>query len=395
MESRVRLKNAAIAYYIYFLTMNFAKGIGMSSQSPFYNALFMSSLLFLAIKLVYTKYTKQEMITMVVLVCLGMLFVIRAKEKTMLFAVLAVIGTKGIDFKDLMRKTFYVRLASIVIIRLLCEYGFLEDADKTQAPLGKILHSWGYSDPNTLMVNIFIIMALFIYINYERLNIIHCLITIAIAYIGFQQSYSRTGYALFFLLWFIIFCDKITKRVRVRKVSYFILSMMPLIICVLTFTLAMHFKKTNVVLEAINQALTGRLFIMNYYINLYPFTLLGNTYQFWLSHAGGILAIVDNLYVTIYIYSGIVMLVAYVGAMCYMLLKFSKLGYYEEVIIVSVLSIYAFMEEFPLNPVVNPFCILLGTVIFRGYLPREINNGKTGNKEESSDYNQHTVTVQS
>lgn len=391
MDTRIRTRNATLAFYLYFLIMNFAKGMGMSSQSKAYNLIFIGSLVFLAIKLVYTKYTRTEIITMVVLVLLGLMFAIRAKENTMLFAILAVIGMKDINFKDLMEKTFLVRLCSIILIRFVCEYGLLEDVDKVTGPSGRTLHSWGYSDSNTLMVNIFIVMALFIYINYERLNIIHCFITFVIATYGFEQSYSRTGYMLFILMWIIICCDKIVKRPSIRKAAYTLLSLMPLIIMILSFTLSLNYSRTNKLMETINQALTGRLFIMNYYIHLYPFTLLGNTYEFWLNNAGEILAIVDNLYVTIYIYSGVLMLAAYVAALCWTLFKLSRLGYYQEVIIVSVISIYAFMEEFPLNPVVNPFCVLIAMAVFRTNLPRELK----ADEKKSSNNNQYSVSVQS
>lgn len=390
MDARIRTRNAAFAYYLYFLIMNFAKGLGMSSQSMTYNLIFVASLVFLAIKLVFTKYTRKEIIAMIVLVLLGLLFAVRARENTMLFAILAVIGMKDINFKDLMEKTFYVRLVSIILIRFVCEYGLLEDADKATGPNGMKLHSWGYSDSNTLMVNIFVILALFIYIRYESLNIIHCIITFAVATYGFEQSYSRTGYMLFILLWIVILCDKLIKSPRIRKAGFVILSWMPLIITILTFTLSLNYTKTNVIMEKLNQMLTGRLFIMNYYINLYPFTLLGNTYEFWLNNAGEILAIVDNLYVTIYIYSGILMLILYVGALCETLRRLSKLGYYKEVIIVSVLSIYAFMEEFPLNPVVNPFCVLIAMALFRKNLPRELNDYE----ETSCNNNQYSFSVQ-
>lgn len=378
-----------MAFYLYFLMMNFAKGLGMSSQSMLYNLIFVGSLVFLAIKLVYTSYTRTELVTMVVLVLLGCLFVVRARENTMLFAVLAVIGMKDIHFRDLMEKTFYVRFASLVLIRFLCEYGLLADVDKMTGPQNRVLHSWGYSDTNTLMVNFFVILTLFIYINYERLNIIHCFITMAAATLGFQQSYSRTGYMLFILLWVIIFFDKIIKRRFIRKLAYSILCLMPLIITIITFVLSLNYSRTNKFFETLNQALTGRLFIMNYYINLYPFTLLGNTYEFWLNNAGEILAIVDNLYVTIYIYSGVLMLIVYVAALCWVLFKLSRLGYYQEVIIVSVISVYAFMEEFPLNPVVNPFCVLIAMAIFQNNLPRELKL----HEKTNSHHNQYTVSI--
>lgn len=389
MDTRVKTRNATIAYYLYFLMMNFAKGMGMSSSSMLYNAIFVAALGFLAIKLIYTRYTRRELFIMIVLVLMGLLFVLRARENSVLFAILALIGMKDIDFQNLMKGTFYVRLASLILIRFVCEYGILVDVDIDTGQNFRVLHSWGYSDANTLMVNIFVVLALFLYVYYESLNLIHILLALALAAYGFEQSYSRTGFLLFLLLLIVVWCDKFVKREWVRNAAYTLLSLMPLIIAVLSFVLPLIYVKTNVRMEAINQMLTGRIFIMNYYLKLYPFTLLGNTYEFWLANAGGILSIVDNLYVTLYMYSGVITMALYVAASCHVLFCLKRRHCYKELIMVSFMAIYAFMEEFPLNPVVNPFCLLLAMAIFTTNQPREI----MPNEEEGCDYNKYSVPV--
>ena len=83
------------------------------------------------------------------------------------------------------------------------------------------------------------------------------------------------------------------------------------------------------------------------------------------------------------------MLILYVaGAFC-LLRKLYNRKYDIELILFAILCIYAFMEEFPLNPTVNPFAVLLAWLIFDGNLVRG------DDCEESSDNNQHTVSVQS
>ena len=139
----------------------------------------------------------------------------------------------------------------------------------------------------------------------------------------------------------------------------------------------------------INHVLTGRVFIMNYYLKLYPFTLFGNTYEFWLHNAGKILEIVDNLYVTIYLYSGVVMLILYVLGVFALLRKLYQKRYDIELILVAILAVYAFMEEFPLNPTVNPFAVMLAWIIFGGNMIRG------DDFETSCNNNQHSVSLQS
>lgn len=373
MDLSIKTKRATMAFYLYFLMMNFAKGLAMDGQSRTYNIIFLCSLVFLAIKLVYTKYTKGETIAMLVLVLLGTFFALHARENTPLFAILAIIGMKDIDFYDLMKKTLYVRIVSVILTRLACEYGILNEVDLMKpSPDGTLCHTWGYNDPNTLMVNIFIVLALLLYVNYERLNGFYFMGTMLFMHFVFKQSYSKTGYLLFILLWFIIICDKVIHIQWIRRLAYQLLSWMPLLITLATFVFGLGYRHSNPLMEMINQALTGRLFVINHYVNKFPCTLFGNSHAFWLKNAGEILAIVDNLYVTIYLYCGVFSLVLYVWALCVSLRKLVRMGYFPETIIVSVISIYAFMEEFPLNPIVNPFGVLLAMALFQTNIPRRL-----------------------
>ncbi len=366
----VKSKRATMAFYLFFLMLSFAKGLSLGGQSKIYNIIFLCSLVFLMIKMINTKYSRLELVSIVVLVMLGVFFVLHARENTPLFAVLAIIGMKDVNFYDLMKKTIYVRIASVVIVKIASEYGILSNVDPGKlGPDGMPSYTWGYSDPNTLMVNIFIILALLLYINYERLNVFYFVGTLVFIQFVLEQSNSRTGYLLFVLLWSVILCDKMIRTELVRRIMYNVLSFVPIVIVVATFVLGIIYQRTNPVLEAINQAVTGRLFVVNHYIGKFPCTLFGNPYEFWLENAGEILAIVDNLYVVIYLYCGVFALVLYVGALYVSMRRMVRLRFYPEVIIVSIISIYAFMEEFPLNPIVNPFGLLLAMALFQTNVP--------------------------
>ena len=117
--------------------------------------------------------------------------------------------------------------------------------------------------------------------------------------------------------------------------------------------------------------------------------MFGTTYEFWLHNAGKILEIVDNLYVTIYLYSGVVMLILYVLGVFALLRKLYQKRYDIELILVAILAVYAFMEEFPLNPTVNPFAVMLAWIIFGGNMIRG------DDFETSCNNNQHSVSLQS
>lgn len=392
MEKTIRNRNARIAYYIYFLTMVGLKALGLSSNNKTFMIIFVMSLAFLAVKIIYTEYEPKELAIIISLVLLSTIGFLRAKEQTYFLAAVSIAGMKGINFRDLCKKTFWVHLICSLIAVVGSMSGYFQDNIQIiNAKTGEAYHTYGYSDFNVLFVNMFIIAALYIYINYKKLGIKEFILTNILMYWAYDATHSRTGYLLFFGMWLLILLDKFVLKESTKKRWYSLYTLVPFVMVFLSFLMPYLYDvygKTKWMYE-VNKMLTGRLFIMNYYLKLYPFTLFGNTYEFWLNNAGKILEIVDNLYVTIYLYSGVVMLIIYVIGAFYLLRKLYRRRFDIELILFTILCVYAFMEEFPLNPTVNPFALLLGWVIFDGNLVRG------DDFEESSNHNEHTVSVQS
>lgn len=384
MGSDLYQRNGTIAYYIYFLTLVALKALGLASNHKVYQICFVIALGFLAIKLVLTKYSAVELIAVILLVLLSMIGLIHAKEQTYFLAVISIAGMRGINFKDLMKHTFRVHLWCTIIAIAGGMMGLLYD--KTDG----VMHSYGYMDYNVLFVNVFILCALVIYLRYDRISWVELVITSTMAMVGFYFSRSRTGMILFVFLWGMIALDQLHEKKqqnkkrakeegreesnslfharfgRRKKSLYRYVVLIPVVMMAISFILpALYnaFEKTKIMYK-INHALTGRLFIARYYLKLYPFSLFGNSYTFWSENAGEILEIVDNLYITIYLYSGLVMLLLYIGALTWLMVSMVRRGYRKELMITAVLAVYAFMEEFPLNPSVNPFLLLLGACIY-------------------------------
>lgn len=392
MEQNLKNRNARIAYYIYFLAMIGVKALGFSSSNRIFVVVFVCSLAFLAVKIFYTEYEPKELAMVIILVLLSLIGFFRAKEQTYFLAAISIAGMKGINFKDLCKKTFWVHLIASFVAVTGSMLGYFQDNILIiNQETGEAYHTYGYSDFNVLFVNMFIIAALLIYINYERLGIKEFILTNILMYWTYTATHSRTGYLLFFGMWFLIILDKKVLKEGLKKKFYNIYTFAPFIMAAISFLLPYIYElygKTKIMYE-VNRALTGRIFIMNYYIKLYPVTLFGNTYEFWLNNAGEILEIVDNMYVSIYLYSGIALLALYViGVFCLMRKLFAK-RYDIELILVAILCVYAFMEEFPLNPTVNPFAVMVAWVIFGGNLVRGDDD------EESCNNNQHTISLQS
>lgn len=383
-------KNANIAYYIYFLTMTAGKALGLNSGSGLYNKMFVIALLFLAIKLIFTRYTRKEILIIVFAVGIGLLSYVRARESTLLFAILAIIGFKNINFKDLMVKMLWVRSISTIIIMLCAYNGIVPDYTKTMNYGGQdvVMHSMGFSDPNTFFINIFMIMAVYIYVNYDKLNGWHFAFVNAVMAAAYKLSHSRTGMLLLCGLWALIILDKFVFRsVKSKKIIYSLYTLAPIVVAGISVFFAYNYDPSVKIMKQLNSMLTGRLFVMNWYVNTYPVTIFGNTYEFWLNNAGTILEIVDNMYITILMYSGIFVFALYVLCTFAVLVKLIRRKCFIEVIMIATVAVYGFMEEFPLNPIINPFVILIGMLIF--------SEDKCNAEKESRDNNEYSLSLQS
>lgn len=390
MEKTIKNRNARVAYYIYILTMIALKALGLASNNKAFLTVFAISLAFLAVKIINTEYEPLELGVIITLVLLSSIGYFRAKEQTYFLAAISIAGMKGINFKDLCKKAFWVHLVCSFIAVVGSMMGHFQDNVLIiNKETGEAWHTYGYSDFNVLFVNMFIIAALLIYIRYEKLGIKEFFLTNVLMYWAYDATHSRTGYILFFGMWALIMLDKFVLKEKNKKWLYSIYTLAPIVMVILSFLLPYVFERyqSTKFMYEVNRALTGRLFIMNYYLDLYPFTFFGNTYEFWLNNAGEILEIVDNLYVTIYLYSGVAMLILYVVGALWLGRKLFHKRYDIELILFAILCVYAFMEEFPLNPTVNPFALLFGWLIFGGNLVRG------DDFEESGNNNEHSVSV--
>lgn len=392
MKETIKNRNARVAYYIFFLTMSALKALGLSSNNKAFLVVFMIALAFLAVKIFSTKYEPNELLIIVSLVLLSLIGFFRAKEQTYFLAVISIAGMKGINFRDLCKKTLWVHAICSFIAVVGGIAGVFQDKVYVyNVVTGEANHSYGYVDFNVLFVNMYIIAALLIYIRYEKLGIIEFILTNVLMFWTYETTHSRTGLLLFFAMWFLIILDKFWLKESGKKKLYRLYIYVPVLMVILSFLLPYLYNvfESTKFMYYVNRLLTGRLFIMNYYLKLYPFTFFGNTYDFWVNNAGEILEIVDNMYCTIYLYSGIIMLIIYLVGIVMIMHKLFVKRYDIELIMVTILCVYAFMEEFPLNPTVNPFAVLLGWIIFGGNMVRG------DDFEESSDNNQHSVSVQS
>ena len=89
--------------------------------------IFVISLASLAVKLIYTEYEPKELAIIITLVLLSTIGFLRAKEQTYFLAAISIAGMKGINFRDLCKKTFWVHLICSAIAVAGSMLGYFQD----------------------------------------------------------------------------------------------------------------------------------------------------------------------------------------------------------------------------------------------------------------------------
>lgn len=369
LNMEIFAKIGEISFFVYYGIMVILKTFGYVSHEKFYVAAFVLALVFLLLKVFTTKYTMREFLILYVLFAISALCWLRVGEKNLMLITLTLWGIKNIDLRDLIKNTFLIRVFGTLIMIVFSCVGIFDvqkSIDTATDFSERVVFALGYDKSNTTFYTIFLILVLFVYLNYERLNFWHFLGTSAICFAAFKVTFCRTGTIVFFGMWALILFDKLCRKKRIYKLFcwqipvFFLMSLGAMIV----------YRKAIPTWYQINRMFNGRIEISNNYYKRYGLTLFPKPAAiFWEMNA----ATIDNLYMYIFVCCGMAVGLCLLFFVTKSQLKLYHQGKTQEIVFITVFAVYAILEQSPLNPVMNPFILLLGNLIYRNFKVREIN----------------------
>jgi hypothetical protein len=292
---------------------------------------------------------------------------LRVGEKNVTLITLTLAGMKGVDFYDLVKYTYGIRVVGTLLMILLACVGVM-DMEPTQAMATDYsllnVYALGYSKVNNTFYIIFLILVLAIYLNYDRLNLWYFIISSALCYIAFRVTFCRTGMYAFLGMWALILIDKLWKK----KTYYKLLCCQTVIFAAISVAAMMLYRHASAIWFKINRIFNGRIEIGNNYYSRYGITLIPKPAKiFWDMNA----TTMDNLYMYIFVACGLLVMLGYM----YIATK-AQFRLYErrktvEILFFTVFAVYAMLEQSPFNPVLNPFILILGSVIYKDFRIRD------------------------
>lgn len=188
-------------------------------------------------------------------------------------------------------KSFIISIFVMFIFTLLLNlYGIIYD-EVFIGRDGFIRESFGFSHPNTVMLFVFVLITSFAY--YKKFNMITRIITFTFALLMFFATDSRTGFLCVIILFILEF---IARFIRYNnKVFSFVIVLFPLFTLI---SIGIGFLLHN---SQLNGLLSGRPYIFYILMTEYDWISL-----FGLDLTGKALMPLDNLFLNVLIYQGVI-----------------------------------------------------------------------------------------
>ena len=356
-----------ISYILMILNATLIKNIS-PRISHVLIALYISLFIF---NIVLKKYNKKEFRHISAFFLLIMVVFFNSKERYLFILGTLILSSKGVNFRKLVKIDFITRLWGITMTIILCLIGVINDFIMYRYDLNnfiiEIRHSLGFIHPNTLSVNILILLMGYIYLRYKNIKLIEFILIFIIMYIFSKITGSRNGVICITITILLFYLEKIFNIFSNNWVKHFIVY--SVVLCtVLSILLTTLYKYDYNVINIVNSLLTGRIKSASYFLDTYGFSLLGQKVNLvsiiQSQQTSEQMRILDNLYMSLAIRSGIILLYIYIIMYMKLYIRLFNEKKICEIILVVVICLSGLIEKVAISPELNFTSILLSMVFF-------------------------------
>lgn len=360
---RLKKLNYKTAFYFiwafYSVTYIMAKATELSfmydltvfNRTVSYATIFMLIILYIS----SLKFKKVEFIKHIIFVLLIGLIEINISDKNFLILSLFILCFRNLSFKELVEFDFNIKLILLAVILLLYKTGKIDNYSTIIN--GNYKNSYGFSHPNTFSCYIYTILLELMYIRFDILNYKDWMLQLFVSFLTLKYGGGRsTGYA-YFLILFLFFIARTFPRIYITKFSYFMFSVLPSLLAILSFAAVDLYNHGNKIIIEINNILTSRISSASKFLNLYGIKLFGQEIETISSRMAKLLSIksmiLDCAYVRCGIMYGLLFLIIFCIAYSLMLREFLKNSNIDLALFATYFLIIGIGESYLLNPVYN------------------------------------------
>ena len=346
---------AQICFYFFWFVVTIGKSFNLSSSHFIMRLCTIIGLVFLILKLFYTKWRKKELVICFFLGLIGMLSFFICKREGAFLTILAIIGLKDIDLKDLLKKTYYIKSLLFFSLIILSFLGIRENTVFEDVRIGEnvIKYGFGIGHPNLVHATLFIIICLSIYCNFAKFKIRNYFFWMMANLFLYQFTKSRTG---FLVIVFMLTISFIIENKIIYKILEVPIIVFPIILPFVCLGMGYLYSDSTMI-QKVSDLLQGRIMWINYCFENIKINLFGTNW-------GSEVIILDCGYAMILFRYGIVLFLLFLLANFFMIRKFYIEKMLPELVILIGFLVYAVTEEFTANIFLNFSLVFVSKLIF-------------------------------
>lgn len=362
-EQIVRLILFYIAYIVSVIQFFFYKIPFIENITEMLNI--MAIIIFIAI-IIMNKYTKKQLLLMLVLSSIAMAISYKTKSFFFLKNLLIIFACKDLNFNKFVKVDFVVRFILYLSVIILNQNGLIESHDVYRITSTNDVverKSLGFSHPNFLGSITFILCCEWLYIRKFKIDFI-TIVPLALGwYVIYGIANSRSAALVFILLLAIYFALLQWKSISTNKIFSKIMIFFPIICFGLSIIEYIMYLKNPDILIKLDDNLYARAYYIAQYIDKYGWNLFGTKIN------KEDLNPLDNAYFYIIIHYGILAEIIFIYYFCKLfksiykdiIIKYDKSLCIITAILISFL-ILGLSESAWINVVMTPFLILFSNL---------------------------------
>ncbi len=368
MKKLVINKNE-IGVFIFFFLISFSKGIGLNNSNKMYLVVYLIGIILATIKLWNIGLNKKEIFLLGSIIIIGILDYVFGKETTILFTGITLIFLKKIDLKRVIKSMFYGRIIGFISMLILPAIDVLDMNIIEFYRSGEYInrYAFGYTHPNLAHSTFNIIIIMWMYLFYERINLANICLIELLNYILYKFTYSRTGFVI--LTTFLMIAFILKNSTKFKKILPKCLNFIFLTLIIISFIFAIGYDKMEVI-NKIDILLTGRIKYTSILINNYFPPIVKN--QVYTN------ILFDNGYFDLIYNGGLIATIWFI----FMQIKTNKIiaknNLYKEALLIFIFLIYSITESYYISSVMNIGILFIAYAIY-GYFPNSYEKNNSGN----------------
>lgn len=266
---RYQVKISELCFYVFFVSLLFAKGIGLYDGQTLFKVFLVTALCGWGMKILLTEYTWGKLLLCCLLVLLGGIIYLNTHEKGALFCLLLLCGMKDMQVKRVFRVGLVTWIVSFGGLFLVTSLHLIDSPFKVhdKLGLGRIIRwSLGYAHPNVLHISFLILVCFVVYLLQDRFRIRSFFILMLMNGYVFLYSLSSTGFlAVSILLFLALYWSFRRKFCRLEQIG--ICLCLPL--C-LSLSLAAPLLLEGEAFEVVNRLVNTRLALSRWFLQNQP-----------------------------------------------------------------------------------------------------------------------------